>query len=68
MLVIIFIKLDHLSLLASLSHSIKAKTSPNLTGPFTFLIKVLLSDPKVSTFTYVMAPLDPFLNNYLFIN
>lgn len=46
--------IDHLSLLAYLSDSISSKTSPTLTGPFTFLIKCLFSAslPEMSvTFT-----------------
>ncbi len=54
----------HLSLLAYLSDSINSKTSPTLTGPFTFLIKCLLSAylPVMSvTLTWVIPPLDPVL-------
>ncbi len=56
----------HLSLLAYLSDSINSRTSPTLTGPFTFLIKCLLSAylPVIRvTFTWVIPPLDPVLPN-----
>ena len=49
----------HLNLLASLSHSIRARVSPTLTGPFTFLIKVLESFPRTDTLTYEIYPLLP---------
>ena len=42
---------SHLNLLASLSHSNKARVSPTLTPPLTFLIKVLFSPPNRSTLT-----------------
>jgi hypothetical protein len=53
----------HLSLLASLSHSISSKTSLTLTGPLTFLTRVLpVSFPEVRmTLTWVIPPLDPVL-------
>jgi hypothetical protein len=53
----------HLSLLASLSHSINSKTSLTLTGPLTFLTKVLpVSFPEVKiTLTWVIPPRDPVL-------
>lgn len=55
---------NHLNLLAYLSLSMSSRTSPTLTGPFTFLIKCLLSAslPVMSTtFTCVIPPLDPVL-------
>lgn len=58
--------MNHLSLLASLSLSINSKTSPTLTGPFTFLIKCLFSAslPVIKvTFTWVIPPLEPVLPN-----
>lgn len=56
-------RLYHLSLLASLSHSISSRISLTLTGPFTFLTSVLpRSFPEVrTTLTCVIPPLDPVL-------
>lgn len=54
----------HLSLLAYLSLSINYKTSPTLTGPFTFLRRCLLSAyfPEIKmTLTWVIPPLEPVL-------
>lgn len=52
---------NHLSLLASLSHSNRDNTSPTLTEPLTFLISWRFSEPSNSTLTYVIPPLDPVL-------
>ena len=55
---------NHLSLLASLSLYMSSKMSPTLQGPFTFLIKCLLSAslPVIKvTLTWVMPPLEPVL-------
>ena len=54
-------KVDHLSLLASLSDSRRARTSPFLTGPFTFLTRVLLDWLRNLTLTWVIPPLDPMI-------
>ena len=52
---------DHLSRLASLSHSIRARMSPILTGPFTFL-RICLDWLSLNWhFTWVMPPLEPSL-------
>lgn len=56
----IFIKALHLSLLASLSDSRRARMSPILTGPLTFLTRRLaLSLFTNSTLTCEIPPLDP---------
>ena len=49
----------HLSLLASLSDSRRARMSPFLTGPLTFLTRVLLTVPMKLTLTCVIPPLEP---------
>ena len=51
--------LAHLSLLASLSLSRRARMSPFLTGPFTFLTKLLVGLFTNTTFTCVIPPLEP---------
>jgi hypothetical protein len=51
MLAILKNLIDHLNLLASLSHSINSKVSPILTGPFTFLIKVLFGSYPIINYT-----------------
>lgn len=53
----------HLSLLASLSDSKRARISPFLTGPLTFLTKLLLVSFMNTTFTWVIPPLEPIIND-----
>ena len=50
---------NYLSLLASLSDSIRAMTSPFLTGPLMFLTRDLLESLMKTTLTWVIPPLDP---------
>ena len=54
----------HLSLLASLSDSKRARMSPFLTGPFTFLTKLLVLLAMKTTFTCVIPPLDPIVQEW----
>ncbi|KAJ6756213.1 hypothetical protein OIU79_028589 [Salix purpurea] len=52
---------DQRSLLASLSDSSKVRTSPSLTGPFTFLMMNRFGSSRNLTRTCVTCPLDPVL-------